>query len=150
MNANQRLILFSALAIVMWGFWGFFGKVALDKKMAAISILLAETMISALVAIPVFVTMSMASHGQLSQTSWNIYGLLSGAVLAIGLLFYYLALAEGHVSVVVPLTATYPLISVLLSLVFLGERPTLWQWIGVAFVILGAILLLNPAQSAQR
>ena len=149
MTGNHRLLLFSALAILMWGFWGFFGKVALDRKMAALSILLAETLISALVAVPAFLTLS-ALNNSLAHSSWNVYGLLSGAVLALGLLFYYLALSEGRISVVVPLTATYPLVSVVLGMIFLGERPSLTQWLGALLVVGGAMLLLAPIQRVQQ
>jgi bacterial/archaeal transporter family protein len=76
-------------------------------------------------------------------TSWNVFGLASGAGLALGLLCYYFALEESPASVLVPLTAIYPAISVLLSYALLHERPTFSQWVGVVFVIVGAILLLS-------
>jgi uncharacterized membrane protein len=37
----------------------------------------------------------------------------------------------------------YPAVSVLLSYALLRERPNVSQWVGVVFVIVGAILLLS-------
>jgi bacterial/archaeal transporter family protein len=150
LNSDHRLLLFSFLAILMWGLWGFFGKLALERKMAPISILLAETVISAVVALPIFLVVTYKPNAQPLQSTLSIYGFLSGAGLAVGLLFYYFALSEARVAIVVPLTATYPVISVLLSFALLGERPSLAQWTGVAFVVVGvALLLTSPAKVGQ-
>jgi transporter family protein len=150
MNTDHRLLLFSFLAILMWGLWGFFGKLALERKMAPISILLAETVISALIAFPVFLVVTNRPGAQPFQSTLNIYGLLSGAVLAVGLLFYYFALSEARVSIVVPLTATYPIVSVMLSYALLGERPTPAQWVGVVLVVSGVALLLSGSREVAR
>jgi uncharacterized membrane protein len=76
-------------------------------------------------------------------TSWNVFGVASGAGLALGLFCYYFALEKSQASILVPLTAIYPAVSVLLSYALLQERPNVAQWIGVVFVIVGAILLLS-------
>jgi transporter family protein len=81
----------------------------------------------------------------------NVYGLLSGAALALGVLFYYFALAGGRVSIIVRLTATYPVVAALLGVAILGERPSLAQWIGIILIIMGAVLLFSsPLKSATR
>jgi hypothetical protein len=53
MSLDYRLLLFSGLAILLWGGWGFFGKLALAKNMAPTSLFLAEVGISAACAAPV-------------------------------------------------------------------------------------------------
>jgi len=70
---------------------------------------------------------------------------LSGAGLALGLLCYYVALETTQASLLVPLTAMYPVFSVLLSYAVLHERLSLLQWVGVVLVVGGAMLLLSPA-----
>jgi transporter family protein len=134
----------------MWGLWGFFGKLALEKKMAPISILFAETLISALIAFPIFLTMAIRANAPTLQSSFNVYGVLSGFGLAVGLLFYYFALSEARVAIVVPLTATYPIVAVLLSYALLGERPSFAQWVGVILVVIGVALLLSGSASESR
>ena len=143
MRNEYQLILFSVLAIFMWGLWGFFGKLALERGMRPTTIFLAEVFISAVCAIPLLLVVIRKRDSFPLHASWNTFGLVSGAGLALGLLFYYLALAKGPVSIVVPLTATYPAIPVLLGYLVLNERPSLLQWVGVILVVTGAILLLS-------
>lgn len=143
MNNNHQLLLFSGLAVIMWGLWGFFGKMALEREMTPTTIFLAEVFMSTVISIPIVFTVIRKKDACLPHVSWNIFGLLSGAGLALGLLFYYMALEKGEVSIVVPLTAIYPIVSVLLGHVILGEKPTLFQWIGVILVVAGAVLLLS-------
>jgi transporter family protein len=47
----------------------------------------------------------------------------------------------GKASIVVPLVALYPLLTVLLALVFLGEQLGGRQWLGVLLAIVAGVLL---------
>ena len=140
---DYRALLLAGLTILLWGCWGFFGKLALDKHMAPTSVFLAEVCTSAVCAVPVLVLL-WRQHEVASLTpSWNVFGVASGAGLALGLFCYYFALETSHASILVPLTAIYPAVSVVLSYAFLHERPQVFQWVGILFVIVGAILLLT-------
>jgi transporter family protein len=143
MGFDHRVALLSGLTILLWGFWGFAGKVALERRMPPTSVFLAEVFISALAAAPVLVMLSRTQGAAPLLTAWNVFGLASGAGLALGLLCYYLALERSHASILVPLTALYPAVSVILSFVFLSERPTGPQWVGVGLAIAATILLLT-------
>ena len=151
MSSETRPLIFSLLTILLWGLWGFFGKLALEKRMAPTTVFLAETLVSALIAVLFVVVAVQRSDGQPPLYSTvNVYGILSGVTLAAGLLFYYLALQGGNVSIVVPLTATYPVVAVLLGYVLLRERPTALQWIGVILVAVGAALLVSGPSKAPE
>jgi transporter family protein len=144
MNNHYQVISFSAVTIVMWGLWGFFGKLALQRQMAPTTLFVAEVFISAICAVPLFLAVYCSNNGfSVQHVSWNYFGLASGGALALGLFFYYLALEKGPVSVVVALTSIYPVISVLLSFMVLNERPSASQWVGVILVTAGAFLLLS-------
>ena len=148
MNTNSRVLLFSGLTIVLWGLWGFFGKLALERKMAAPTILLIETLITTSISIPLFIYWHKA---ETFSITFNVYGVWSGAVLAVGLLFYYLALAGGQVSIIVPLTSTYPGVAALLGYIILNERPSSAQWLGILLIVTGAVLLLSsPVKHAAE
>jgi len=67
---------------------------------------------------------------------------LSGFMASIlGQIFFYNALKVGEASKVVPIAGTYPLVSFLLGIIFLGESLTAAKAGGVIFVILGLFLL---------
>jgi transporter family protein len=149
MNADNRPLVFSLLTILMWGLWGFFGKLALERRMAPTAVFLAEALVGAFIAVPLFLFVAQRQGAPSLPNTLNVYGILSGATLAVGLLFYYLALEGANVSVVVPLTATYPVVAVLLGYAFLGERPSALQLAGVILVVAGAALLLSgPAKGS--
>lgn len=134
----------------MWGLWGFFGKLALEKRMPPTTVFLAETVISALIAIFLLFAIVQRQDGESLFSTINVYGILSGVALAVGLLFYYFALEGARVTVIVPLTATYPVVAVLLAFVLLRERPQPLQWVGIILVVAGVALLLSgPSKTPE-
>ena len=146
MSVSPRVILLCVATLLFWGLWAFFGKIALVKRMTPAGMLLAETSISCLCAFAVAIVMiASAKAHALTLSSWNIFGVLSGAGLAFGLLTYYFALEQGSISIVSPVTAAYPVISVALAYAILGERPSPMQWCGIALVVTGTVLLFGSA-----
>lgn len=143
MNDDIQVILFSGLAISMWGLWGFWGKMALAKGMTPLSLFLLEILPGALCGVGVLITCIYCLSYNNSCMVWNNYGLLSGVGLNFGLIFYYMALSKGQASLVVSLTAIYPLVSVLLGFTILHEKLTPLQWGGVVLVIIGTICIVS-------
>ena len=58
-----------------------------------------------------------------------------------GAYFFLLALERGKASIIVPFTALYPLITLALSVLLLGERPSPANLVGIAFAIVAVALL---------
>lgn len=73
----------------------------------------------------------------------TLFFLFAGGLLAsvVGQLFFYHALKSGEISKVVPIAGTYPLVSFVLGIIFLGESITGVKLTGVSFVLLGLFLL---------
>jgi transporter family protein len=66
----------------------------------------------------------------------------SSAALAItGLVALYLALNSGKAGVVVPVTAAYPVVTLLLAAAVLAEALTVGRVVGVALVVGGVVVL---------
>ena len=149
-NSATRPLIFSLLTVLMWGLWAFFGKLALEKRMPPTSVFLVETVVSALIAVFLLLAIVQRPEGQPIYSTINIYGILSGVALAVGLLFYYFALQGDKVAVVVPLTATYPIVAVLLAYVLLRERPHPLQWVGVLLAVAGVALLLSGSSKTPE
>jgi transporter family protein len=67
-------------------------------------------------------------------------GVFSGAL---GILFLYQALSSGKLSVVMPLAfCLSPVIGALLGVVFMKEKLTAFQYLGVAMTVAGATLTI--------
>jgi drug/metabolite transporter (DMT)-like permease len=95
-----------------------------------------------------FALLSLAMHwlggwGQLFDTSrgnlW-IWGVLAGLLNTSSTLALYRSFEIGKMSVVAPVSASYPVLTFLLS-VLTGERLSLLRVIGIAFTVTGVILV---------
>ena len=128
---------FSLLALGLWGVWGFLGKVASQHLPAPQVYLLA---ISGHLVLGGYLLV-----GKLGAVSWQPGGVAAalgaGLAMALALLFFFAALARGPATVVVPLTALYPAVAVVLSWIFLQETLTLRQLVGLALALAAAWLL---------
>lgn len=76
-----------------------------------------------------------------------VFGLLAGAIAAVGLVLFYGALARGSVSVVAPLAASGAVVPVAVG-VTRGEIPGVLGWVGLGIAVLG-VLVLATALGAE-
>jgi len=76
-------------------------------------------------------------------------GFASGLFGTAGNLALFAALNEGgKAAIVFPLTALYPLITVLIAVSFMGERARWIQFVGIAFAIAAVVLLSAEPNSS--
>ncbi len=78
-------------------------------------------------------------HRQEFQADFNVF--LLTAFVTFGYLVYYKALSVGNFSINNTVISTFPLITLLFSQLFLQEPLTFVQWIGIAIISVGVILL---------
>jgi bacterial/archaeal transporter family protein len=129
--------LFSLATMVCWGMWGIFGKLASAQINSRLLILI-STSTSFLLIWTVF----LISGFEIEKKGLGIgYSMLAGIVGSIGTIFFYLALRNGKASVVVPLTALYPLVTVILSFLLLKEHISAVNLAGVFLALIAGILL---------
>lgn len=130
--------------MLIWGLWGFLAKLALQQVKWQMMMLIAcvtYVVLYAILAVALFVTSRPAL--QFSAPGLGGRALLVAIATAAGfggVVPFYLALDQGKAAIVVPLTAGYSVITVLLALFVLGEalRPT--QYVAVVLFIAAAIL----------
>jgi len=129
----------AALAsLVIFGFWGFFPKLAvayLDPRSALIYQVLGGVMVG------VAVLFSLEFHPAFHPRG-ALFAFLTGVAGVLGTLFFFAAAERGKISLVVSVTALYPLITIVLAALFLREPLTLKHLAGMACAIV-AILLLS-------
>jgi bacterial/archaeal transporter family protein len=128
---------FSLLALGLWGVWGFLGKVASQHLPSPMVYLL--TISGHLVVVAYLLVKGL---GPISWQPWGVGAALgSGLAMAVALLLFLEALARGPATIVVPLTALYPAVTVVLSGIFLHEALTLRQLLGLALALAASWLL---------
>jgi transporter family protein len=95
-------------------------------------------------ALILFATGKFTLQGPISTRSW-IFLLLSGLGTGASWLCYFRALKLGPATLVAPIDKLSVVLVALFSVVFLGERPSLNGWIGIALIAAGAVLIATKA-----
>lgn len=138
-----RWLLYSVLAIVLFGVWGLISTAASQAMPAS--------------AVQVFSTIGLVPVGLLLALSPNLrrgerlgrgcaFAFLTGLCGSLGNVALFEALRRGgEASAVYPLTGMYPLVTLGLARAVLGEKPNAVQATGVLFA-LGALFLFGDPE----
>jgi len=128
---------YTLFTIAVWGLWGVFSKLAVDNAKPRFVLLFQ--------AAGIFLFSIFALAVMKFSVPWSpralLYGVLAGLTAFAGYFTFFMALESGKASVIVPLSAMGPVSTAVISVVFLGERPTLQQSIGIALAILACIVI---------
>jgi len=128
---------FSLMALGLWGVWGFLSKMASQQLPPQAVYLLAVCGHGVVIGY-----LWLGGGLALPWQPWGLAAALAaGLFMALGLLCFYKALAGGAASVVVPLTALYPLVTVVLSWAVLREEMTPRHLAGIALALVAVWLL---------
>jgi drug/metabolite transporter (DMT)-like permease len=130
----------TAPALLSWGVWAIMAKL-IGEALSAMH----NQALSTLGILPVMLAFvfSRKSSTPASRRRGILYALAGGTVSCIGNVFYYDALSRGgKAATIVPLTALYPLMTILLAMLLLKERLNRIQ-LGGVLVSLIAIYLFN-------
>jgi len=71
-----------------------------------------------------------------------LFLVLSGITTGLSWLFYFRALQTGPASLVAPIDKLSLVFTVILSLLFLGERLGIYQWLGICLMVSGAFIII--------
>jgi transporter family protein len=95
-------------------------------------------------ALILLATGKFTATGAISTKSW-IFLLLSGLGTGASWLCYFRALKLGPATLVAPVDKLSVVLVALFGVAFLGERPSLNGWLGIALIAAGAILIATKA-----
>ena len=133
----ESLFLWTMMALVTFGLWGFSPKLAVNYINPG-NALIYQVLGGILVG---FIGLSLMGFRPQTHPLGILFALLTGITGVLGTFFYYAAASRGQIPIVVSLTALYPLITILLAIVFLHEIITLRQVAGLCFTVAAIILL---------
>jgi len=132
-------VLYSVITLILWGVWGFLGKVA-SQGVPDRTLLLLGSLGFALTFPVVYFIFPKAIRFDVKSLPYYA-ALIRGLFAGIGVMFFYRALTLGNASRVVAFTAMYPLVTVVLSIFFLHESISVLNYMGIFFAIIAALLL---------
>lgn len=133
----DKWLLATLLSLVIFGFWGFFPKLAVTY-ISPQSALVYEVVGALLVGI---VTLYCINFQPDIHPKGILFAVLTGIAGMAGTLFFFAAAQGGRISVVVSLTGLYPLITILLAAVILQEPISARQVAGIFFALIAIALM---------
>jgi drug/metabolite transporter (DMT)-like permease len=145
-------VLLGSLAALCWGTLDFLAGTT-SRAIGPVRVTAAVNLIGL-----VFISLWLWAFGEFPALQHdNVWWpLLAGIFYALATLFLFAAIASGPVSLVVPITMSYPATSMVLAM-FLGNRPTPLQLLFVALILAGVVLVAlgerdngDPAVPASR
>jgi transporter family protein len=145
-------IAWCAVTLLAWGGAAIFDKLALNamKGLSSQAAVMIRMIFAVLFAFIISVSMGVFGDIWSMEPMTLLYLALSGLFGAvIGQGAYYYATSTGEVSKVVAFTAGYPLVTVVLAILFLQEPVTWRKFLATAMIVAGLVILAaSKAKSA--
>lgn len=136
MPRTSNWLWFALMALVGWGVWGFLVKLGADRmNPRALQILFVVGMIP-----PLVLALAKVKFVVQKDRQGIFYGILNGLLATLGMLAFYAAMARGQASLVAPLTALFPLFTVIGAVLLLKEKLNRFQVVGIAMALVAVVI----------
>ena len=136
--------LWGAVTAVSWGSADFIARFT-GRAMGAMAALFGMLLISG-------VALTLLVWREIGDIAWDPVGgplvLVTGIGITAATLLMYWGLARGPVTVVAPITGSYPAFALVLAF-GLGARPSPLQWLAMAVVMAGVVIVARVSSDPQ-
>jgi transporter family protein len=137
MGSKEMVIFFLVVATLLWGATPILEKIGLTKVDPVVGI----TIRSAVATVGLLILTLLLGRGraliEVDGKGFLLFGASGLLAGALGMWAYYAALKMEATSKIVPISASYPLVTALLSVLILREGVTLPRLIGTALIVIG-------------
>jgi transporter family protein len=137
MGAKQMVIFLLVVTTLLWGATPILEKIGLTKVDPVVGI----TIRSAVATVGLLIFTLLLGRGralmEVDGKGFLLFGASGVLAGALGMWAYYAALRMEATSKIVPISASYPLVTALLSVLILREGVTLPRVIGTALIVIG-------------
>jgi transporter family protein len=128
---------YAICTLLAWGMWGVCSKLASNHTKPR------QTLLFQAVGVIGFALVVLAlEHFRVDWSpagfGWSFAG---GFVNFVGFLFFFAAVEKGKVSTVISLSSLYPVVTILLSILFLHEKISPREGLGIGFALVAGWLL---------
>jgi drug/metabolite transporter (DMT)-like permease len=140
-----RWLIWLVLTLLSWGIWAVLSRAIESSATPAQS-----QALSTLGLAPIIVALwFMKDPAPEGPSRWGVALALGGGVVScVGNIAYFAALGDAKAATIVPLTAMYPAVTILLAVPVLKERVTALQWGGMATSLAAIYLFNEPGRSS--
>jgi transporter family protein len=131
------ILLLVIITVLLWGATPILKKIGLTE----VDPLAGITIRSTIAALSLLILTLLSGRGraliEVDGKGFLLFGLSGLLAGALGMWAYYAALKMEATSKIVPISASYPLVTALLSILILREGVTLPRVIGTALIVIG-------------
>jgi transporter family protein len=132
--------IWAVLSAVFAALTAIFAKVGVEGINSDLATLIRTVIVLISLSLILLATGQLSHPGTVSTKSW-LFLLLSGLGTGASWLCYFRALKLGPATLVAPIDKLSVVLVALFGVAFLGERPSLNGWIGIALISAGAVLI---------
>lgn len=126
-------------AIICWGLWAFFNKIAVGKIGLQAAFWNAVII---LLGITIYLIVTHQFFPLKQDTTGISFAVLAGLATACASIIFYILLGKNPAGYVVTITSLFPIVTLVLSMIFLKESLSIQKIIGFIFAF-AAIFFLN-------
>ena len=139
-NAFPSWQVWAVLSAAFAALTAIFAKIGVEDINSDLATLIRTVVVLLSLALILFATGQFNQTGPISTKSW-IFLVLSGLGTGASWICYFRALKLGPATLVAPIDKLSVVLVALFGVVFLGERPSLNGWLGIALIATGAVLI---------
>lgn len=128
--------------MICWGIAPVFAKIGLDNVDPLPGLIIRTLTASIFVLGSIGFNGNVAKIKNISVATWIFIAIEALLATLVGDLAYYAAIKKGNISVVTVIMSSSPLVTMLMSIIFLGEQVTMVRVIGAGLVVVGIMLIM--------
>jgi bacterial/archaeal transporter family protein len=140
MTTSDNWFIWALLSALFAAFTAIFAKIGIQGVDSDLATLVRTVIITCVLSGFIWVTGKWSNPLELSAKTWLFLG-LSGISTGISWVCYFRALQIGDASKVAPVDKLSLVLVAIFAFAFLGERLSVVEWIGVALVSIGVLVL---------
>ena len=142
-------VLFAFLSAFFAGMTSILAKCGIKKTDSNVA-----TFIRTLVVLPLSLLMALIVNPNFSlgavSSKTLVFLVLSGLSTGASWLCYFRALSKGDINKVVPIDKSSTVLTIILAVIFLGERVTVYKTLGVVFIAIGTLLMIEKKDTEKK
>lgn len=142
-------VLFAFLSAIFAGMTSILAKCGIKKTDSNVA-----TFIRTLVVLPLSLLMALIVNPNFSlgavSSKTLVFLVLSGLSTGASWLCYFRALSKGDINKVVPIDKSSTILTIILAVIFLGERVTVYKTLGVVFIAIGTLLMIEKKDTEKK